>query len=89
MLHNDVPWCWSDETETSFQKSKQLLTSSDVLVHFNPELELISACDESPYGISAVLAHRMPDGSERPIAFASRTLGIPLKSNILKWRKKQ
>ena len=79
LLHNDVPWCWSDETETSFQKSKQLLTSNDVLVHFNPELELILACDASPYGIGAVLAHRMPDSSERPIAFASRTLSTAEK----------
>ena len=43
-------------------------------MHFDSQLPLTLACDASAFGIRAVLAHRMPDGSEKPIGYASRTL---------------
>ena len=51
-----------------------MLTSSQVLVHFNPDLDLILACDVSSYGIGAVMTYKMSDGVERATGFASRTL---------------
>ena len=74
LLRHDSPWHWTSKEKAAFAKLKELLTSSHVLVHFDPQLELVLACDASAYGIGAVLAHRMLDGSERPIGFASRTL---------------
>ena len=48
--------------------------SSNLLVHYNPSLPLKLAGDASAYGVGAVISHVMTDGTDRPIAFASRTL---------------
>ena len=63
------------ERQAGTQSVKKLLTSDRVLAHFDPSEDLILACDASPYGVRAVLSHKYPDGKERPLAFASRSLG--------------
>ena len=60
--------------KNAFISSKEQLLSSQVLAHYDPEPELIVACDASAYGVDAVLSHRLPDRTERPIGFASRML---------------
>ena len=74
LLRKGQPWHWRSKQKRAFKESKKLLTSAEFLVHFDPKLKLVLACDASAYGIGAVLAHRFPDGSERPIGYASRTL---------------
>ena len=51
-----------------------MITSEQVLTHYDPALPVWLACDASPTGIGAVLSHVVPDGNERPVAFASRSL---------------
>lgn len=80
LLNKDVQWSWGTAQRNAFQILKQQLMSAEVLVHYNPELPLILSCDASPYGVGAVLAHRMNDGTERPVAFASRSLA-PAEKN--------
>lgn len=74
LLCKDAKWDWGKSQEASFQTVKSMLTKDTTLTHFNPELEVVLACDSSSYGIGAVLSHRMPNGVERPIAYASRSL---------------
>ena len=74
LLRKETKWCWGNEQASAFEAAKQLLQSDSLLVHFDPDKPLLLACDASPYGVGAVLSHQMEDGSERPIAFASRSL---------------
>ena len=74
LLQKDVAWSWGPAQQAAFEESKRLLQSTKVLVHYNPSMPLLLTCDSSAYGIGAVLSHRMPDGTDRPIAYASRSL---------------
>ena len=44
-----------------------MVQSAEALVHYDTEKDIVLSCDASPYGVRAVLSHRMPDGTERPI----------------------
>ena len=49
LLKASVKWQWSHREQTTFDKSKELLLSLQILVHFDPDKEVILACDASPY----------------------------------------
>ena len=70
-----VPRC-----EEAFKKAKDSLSSSNVLVHYDPSLPVILESDASQYGMGAVIFHRFPSGDERPIAYATRSLNLPEKN---------
>ena len=74
LLRKSARWRWRGVQQKAFAQIKDLLQSGRVLTHFDDKLPLILACDASPYGLGAVLSHRLPTGEERPIGFASRTL---------------
>ncbi|XP_054267315.1 uncharacterized protein K02A2.6-like [Macrosteles quadrilineatus] len=74
LLQNDVKWEWCDKCQNAFENSKKLLLKNNVLMPYDPKLDIVVTCDSSSYGVGCVLAHQLPDGRERPIAFASRTL---------------
>ena len=74
LLQSSTKWSWGAEQATAFQKVKSMLTSDSILVHFDPDKELLLSCDASPYGVGAVLSHKFEDHQEKPIAFASRSL---------------
>lgn len=76
----------AQECDRAFNLAKKQLLSSQILAHFNAELSICLATDASAYGLGAVLSHHMPNGEERPIAFASRTLS-PAERNYSQLEK--
>ena len=74
LTKKDVPWQWGSKEQCSFQTLKEMLCKDTVLAHFDPSCKIRIACDASEVGIGSVLFHRYPDGSERPIANALKTL---------------
>ena len=73
-VHANQKWKWTDECTKAFKEAKRQLVSANVLTHYNPTLPINLAADASAYGIGAVISHVLPDGSEKPLSFASRTL---------------
>ncbi|XP_058038754.1 uncharacterized protein K02A2.6-like [Ahaetulla prasina] len=74
LLDKNLPWTWGPLESAAFQAVKDLLTSSAVLVLYHACLPLILTADVSPFGIGAVLSHRLQNGLEAPIAYYSRIL---------------
>jgi len=59
-----------------------MLASAPVLAHYDPTKRLKLATDVSAYGIGVVISHTYDDGSERAIAYASRTLSSAEKHYV-------
>ena len=74
LLRDNTPFDWTDAQQDAFDSTKAAVCSSSVLIHYDRSKPLRLACDASPHGVGAVLSHVLPDGSERPVAFASRSL---------------
>jgi hypothetical protein len=87
LLQKKVPWTWRDKESKAFEKARSQLTSSSILVHYCSSRELLLACNASPYGVGAVLSHRMEDGTDQPIAFTSRSLS-PAEKNYAQLDRK-
>lgn len=74
LLRKEVIWTWGKKQVNAFTRIKDSLCNSQLLIHYDPDKDLIMSCDASPYGLGVVLAHRLEDGTERPISYASRSL---------------
>ncbi|XP_037931459.1 uncharacterized protein K02A2.6-like [Teleopsis dalmanni] len=72
----NIRFNWTHIHEEAFKSLKKHIVNATQLVHFQEHLPIILATDASSSGIGAVISHIFADGSERPIAFASKTLNV-------------
>ena len=45
LLKKEVPWEWTEQHQTCFEKIKQALTTTTVLTHFDPDIPIGLVCD--------------------------------------------
>ena len=63
-----------EDSTRGLQQDEEMLSSPQVMTHFDSSKPLVLTCDASPYGIGSVLAHVMEYGAEKPISYHSRSL---------------
>jgi hypothetical protein len=74
LTHKDAEWNWTEQYQIAFNKLRASHTNDTLLVHYQSSLPIGLDCDASSHGLGCVMYHQMPDGSQHPIAYASKTL---------------
>ena len=69
LLKKETEFLWDEPQSRAFERVKQTVTQSPVLVYYDPNKELTLEVDSSKDGIGACLMQE-----NRPIAFASKSL---------------
>ena len=73
LLRKGMPWSWTREHTDAFEALKRKIAAPPTLAHFDPGAQTYVPTDASSHALGAVLSQS--DGhTERPVAFASRTL---------------
>ena len=74
LLQKNQKWQWGTEQENAYKEAKHLLTTAQILTHFDSDKPLVLACDASPYRVGEILSHVVDRNKEKLIAYASRSL---------------
>lgn len=76
-------FAWTPAAQNSFEDIKRMLVSSPALAIYDPTLHSVISTDVSDYGLGAVFAQIQSDGTEKPVAFASRSLSDAEKKKTI------
>ncbi|XP_043243059.1 uncharacterized protein K02A2.6-like [Amphibalanus amphitrite] len=74
LLKTGVKWAWTAECAAAVRRVKDMLSTAPVLMRYDPVLPLRLVTDASATGVGAALMQVTPEGLERPVQYASRTL---------------
>ena len=74
LTRKGMPYIYDVKCLEAFDSLKTLLTDSTVLAFHDLQLNFVLETDASKLGLGAILSQNQPDGSQRPIAYASHSL---------------
>ena len=74
LLQKDVRWQWTEDQEKAFVELKKIVSSNLCVAHFNVKYDTFLITDASPVGLGGILAQKQPNGSIKPVAYASKSL---------------
>ena len=74
LLRQDIPFIWTPQCQSAFDRLKELLVTHPVLAYPCFAKPFVLHTDASGQGLGAVLEQEQEDGQLHPVAYASRTL---------------
>src|SRR6266581_3228568 len=72
-----IPWVFSDDCRSAFQRLKATFTSTPILTHWVPNAPIIVETDASDYAISGIISIHCADEEIWPVAFRLWMLTMP------------
>ena len=70
----DGKWEWGEKEQQAFDELRRKLTTTPVMVHFDPGAPIKLETDASKYVCSGILTQQCEDGKWRPVAYRSKTM---------------
>ena len=86
LTKKETPFRWDSKCQQAFEDLKSLLTEAPILVQPLDVGKYVLDTDASNFGIGGVLSQIRPDGGEKVIAYASKTLS-PSQRNYCATRR--
>ena len=74
LLSKKNHWSWTSVHQETFDRLKESLSTDVTLGLYDPNRESVVSADASSYGLGAVLQQKQPNGTLKPIAYASRSM---------------
>ena len=70
----DGKWEWGEKEQQAFDELRRKLTTTPVMVHFDPKAPIKLETDASKYVCSGILSQQCAEGKWRPVAYRSKTM---------------
>jgi len=74
LTHDGIPYSWSDEQQSAFDKAKALIANAPTLMYYDIHKPVILQVDASDQGLGGMLLQPNENGTYQPVAYTSCSL---------------